>query len=59
MPRCSTDQHGMARPQAVVGGEDLQISRVAAYILNKKLQTADNGRLSSLEVGQGDFFIFV
>jgi hypothetical protein len=33
------------------GGDGLQIWRVAANILNKRLQTADRGQLSSLGVG--------
>jgi hypothetical protein len=40
--------HGMARPQVAVGGEGLQIWRVAASILNKQSRTADKGWPSSL-----------
>jgi hypothetical protein len=35
----------MARPQAADGGDDLQIWRVAANILNKQSRTADEGWL--------------
>jgi hypothetical protein len=45
--------HGMARPQVADGGEDLQICRVAANILNKQSRTADKGWPSSLGVGRG------
>jgi len=45
--------HCMARPQVVDGGEGLQIRRVAANILNKQSQIADNGWSSSLGVGRG------
>jgi hypothetical protein len=38
----------MARPQVADGGGGLQIWRVAAYILNKQVRTADRGCLSSL-----------
>jgi hypothetical protein len=40
--------HGMARPQGAIGGNGLQIWRVAESILNKQSQTAD-----SLGVGRG------
>jgi hypothetical protein len=43
--------HGMARPQVADGGDDLQIWRVAANILNKQSRTADKGWSSSLGVG--------
>jgi hypothetical protein len=43
----------MARPQVADGGEDLQLWRVAANILNKQSRTADNGWPSSLEDGRG------
>jgi hypothetical protein len=39
---------GMARPQAVDGGDGLQIWRVAANIFNKLLRTADG---VALQVG--------
>jgi hypothetical protein len=45
--------HGMARPQVVVGGDGLQIWRVAANIVNKQSRTADRGWFSSLGVGRG------
>jgi hypothetical protein len=45
--------HGMARPQAVYGGEALQVWREAANVLNKQSQTADKGRSSNLGVGRG------
>jgi hypothetical protein len=35
--------YSVARPQVVDGGDDLEIWRVAANILNKKFRTADNG----------------
>jgi hypothetical protein len=40
----------MAHPQLVDGGNDLQIWRVVAYILNKQSQMSDVGWSSSLEV---------
>jgi hypothetical protein len=42
----------MARPQAVDGGDALEVWRVAAKIL-KQSRTADNGWPSSLGVGVG------
>jgi hypothetical protein len=45
--------HGMAQPEVVDGGDDLQIWRVAANILNKQSRTADKGWYSSLGVGRG------
>jgi hypothetical protein len=44
-------RHGAS--QVADRGDGLQILRVAVNILNKKLQTADRGRSSSLGVGQG------
>jgi hypothetical protein len=38
----------MACPQVADGGDGLQVWRVAANILNKQSQKADNGRSSSL-----------
>jgi hypothetical protein len=46
-------QHGMVPPQAVDGGDSLQIWREAANILNNQLWTADKGWSSSLGVGRG------
>jgi hypothetical protein len=43
--------HGMARPQVAIGGDGLQVWRVAANILNKQLRTGDKGWSSSLGVG--------
>jgi hypothetical protein len=43
----------MAGLQIVDGGDDLQILRVAAKILNKQSRTADKGWSSSLGVGRG------
>jgi hypothetical protein len=43
--------HGMARPQVAVGGDGLQIWKVAVNILNNQLQTDDKGWSSSLGVG--------
>jgi hypothetical protein len=40
-------------PEVADGGEDLQIWRVAANILNKQSQTAEKGWSSSLGVGRG------
>jgi hypothetical protein len=51
--RCVPCQHAMARPQVAVGGDGLQIWRVAANILNKQSGRADNGWSSSLGVGRG------
>jgi len=45
--------HSMACPWVVGGGDGLQMWRVAANILNKKLWTASKGWLSALGVGQG------
>jgi hypothetical protein len=45
--------HGMARPQVVDGGNDLQIWRVIANILKKQLQTAGKGWSYSLGFGVG------
>jgi hypothetical protein len=42
----------MARSQVVDGGDGLQVRRVAVYILNKQLRTADKGRSSSLGFGR-------
>jgi hypothetical protein len=42
----------MARPQVEDGGDGLQISRVAANILNKESRVADKGWLSILGVGR-------
>jgi hypothetical protein len=44
--------HGMARPQVADRGDDLQIWRVDANILNKQSRTADSGWSSSLGVGR-------
>jgi hypothetical protein len=35
--------HNMAHPRVADGGDGLQIWKVAAYILNKQLRTADRG----------------
>jgi hypothetical protein len=43
----------MARTQVAVGGDGLQIWRVAAIILNKQSRTAGMGWSSSLLVGHG------
>jgi hypothetical protein len=43
----------MAHPQVADGGDDLQIWRVAANILNKQSRTADKGWSSSFGVGHG------
>jgi hypothetical protein len=43
----------MARPQVEDGGDGLQISRVAANMLNKQFRTADKGWLSSFGAGGG------
>jgi hypothetical protein len=45
--------HGKARPQVTDGGNDLQIWRIAANILNKQSLTADKGCSSTLGVGRG------
>jgi hypothetical protein len=45
--------HGMACPEVEDRGDGLQIWRVAANILNKQSQTADNGWSSSFGVGHG------
>jgi hypothetical protein len=45
--------HGMARCWFADGGDDLQIRRVAANILNKQSRTTDKGWASSLGVGRG------
>jgi hypothetical protein len=44
--------HGMARPQVADGGDDLQIWRVSANILNKQSQTADKRWYFRLGVGR-------
>jgi hypothetical protein len=44
--------HGMARPQVADGGDELQIWRAAANILNKQSRTADKGLSSSLGAGR-------
>jgi hypothetical protein len=43
----------MAHPQVAEGGDDLQIWRVAANILNKQSRTAYKGSSSILGVGVG------
>jgi hypothetical protein len=45
--------HGMTRPRVADAGNDLQIWRVAANILNKQSWTANKGWSSSLGVGRG------
>jgi hypothetical protein len=45
--------HGMARLQVANGGDDLQIWRVGANMLNKQSRTTDRERSSSLGVGRG------
>jgi len=45
--------HSMACPQIVIGGDGLQMWRVAVTVLNKHLQMVDKGWSSSLWVGQG------
>jgi hypothetical protein len=45
--------NGMARPKVLDGGDGLQISRVAAYILYKQSRTADKALCSSFGVGRG------
>jgi hypothetical protein len=45
--------HGMACPRVADRGDDLQIWRVAANMLNKQSRTADSGWSSSLGVGSG------
>jgi hypothetical protein len=42
----------MVRPQVADGGDNLQIWKVAAKIVNKQSRTADNGWSSSLGVGR-------
>jgi hypothetical protein len=42
---------GMACPQVADGGNGLQIWRVAANILNKRLRTSDKGRFCGLRFG--------
>jgi hypothetical protein len=44
--------HGMARPLIAVGGDGLQIWKVAANILNKQSRRADKRWSSSLGVGR-------
>jgi hypothetical protein len=41
----------MVHPQVMDGGDDLQIWRIGANILDKQSQTADKGWSSSLRVG--------
>jgi hypothetical protein len=43
----------MARLQVADGGDDLQILRIVANILNKQSRTADKGWSSSFGVGRG------
>jgi hypothetical protein len=43
----------MARPQVADGGDDLQLWREAANILNKQSRTADKGWSSSFGLGVG------
>jgi hypothetical protein len=43
----------MTRPQVVDGGEDLQIWKASANVLNKQPRTADKGQSFSLGVGRG------
>jgi hypothetical protein len=43
----------MARPQVADGGDDLQIWRIAANILNKQSRRADRGWSSSFGFGRG------
>jgi hypothetical protein len=45
--------HGMARPQVADGGDDLQLWRAAANILNKHFLTVDKRSSSSLGAGRG------
>jgi hypothetical protein len=46
------NHHGMAYHRDADRGDGLQISRVAANILNKQSRTVDNGRSLSLGVGR-------
>jgi hypothetical protein len=48
-----TCHNGMARPQNVDGGDDLQIWRTAEKVLNVLFPTSDKGRPSSLRVVRG------
>jgi len=41
------------RPRALDGGDDLQVRKVDASILTKRLQTADKGWSFGLVVGRG------
>jgi hypothetical protein len=43
--------HCMARPRVAVGGDGVQVWRVAVNILNNQSWTADKGSSSSLRVG--------
>lgn len=43
----------MVRPEVADGGDDFQIWRVAANILNKQSRTTDTGRSPSLGLGVG------
>jgi len=43
----------MERSRVAVGGDGLQIWKLAANILNKQSRTANKGWLSLLGVGQG------
>jgi len=45
--------HGMQHPRVVDGGDNLQIWRVVANILNKQSRTAENEWFSSLGFGRG------
>jgi hypothetical protein len=50
----SPSLHGMVGRGVAVGGDGLQICRVAANILNMKSRTADVGWSYSLECGRRD-----
>ena len=45
--------YGTALPQDAVGGDLLQLWKVAGNILNQKSRTADKGRRSSSRIGGG------
>jgi hypothetical protein len=45
--------HGMAHPQIMVGGDSLQIWKVAVNVLNKQLQTAYKGAPPAWGWGEG------
>jgi hypothetical protein len=46
-------QNDMVRPQIADGGDDLQIWRIAASILNKQSRTADKGWFPDWGLGEG------